>query len=102
MGLIRSFFGIAEPAARPVRDNSSNSSGSGTVTRTSGMSSTGWHAPYDEETARRHHREAQAPVPPAATDRTGRRLATPDPYQQGGQHVRQNFGGPYTEDGGAQ
>ncbi|MEU8927512.1 hypothetical protein AB0D10_42515 [Kitasatospora sp. NPDC048545] len=81
---------------------SSSSDSAGTSTRSSGMSSGGWHT-YDEETARRHHREAQVSLPEASTDRHGRRVVSPDPYAQSDQtHVVRNFGRPYREDGGAQ
>ncbi|MEU4118922.1 hypothetical protein AB0F71_31070 [Kitasatospora sp. NPDC028055] len=89
MGL-RSFLGFG------------SSGSSGTSTRTGGMSTTGWHPPYDEATARRHHREAQVSLPAASTDRDGRRVASPDPYAQPDQsHVVRNFGRPYRRDGGA-
>ncbi|MFJ7280294.1 hypothetical protein [Kitasatospora sp. NPDC098663] len=59
-----------------------------TTTRTSGMSTTGWHAPYDEATARRHHQIAQ--------------VKTFEPGDGDGDHIVRNFGRPYRQDGGAQ
>ncbi|MFJ6140538.1 hypothetical protein [Kitasatospora sp. NPDC092286] len=93
MGL-RSFFGIAEPAHR-----SSSSGSSGTTTRTSGMSTTGWHT-YDPAEAQRHHREAQVSVPQAGVDQYGRRVVSADPYSRPDASTRRNFGRPYS-DGGA-
>ncbi|MFJ4799144.1 hypothetical protein [Kitasatospora purpeofusca] len=93
---IRSFLGLGSS------NSSSSGSSSGTSTRSSGMSTTGWHAPYDEETARRHHREAQVSLPAASTARDGGRVSSPDPYAQPDQsHVVRNFGRPYRQDGGA-
>ncbi|MGW7582760.1 hypothetical protein ACWGKU_29435 [Kitasatospora sp. NPDC054768] len=81
---IKSLLGLGSSSS------SSGESGSGTSTRTSGMSTTGWHR-TDAQTALRHHREAQAPVGPAGTDRDGRRVSG----------TLRNFGRPYRrEDGG--
>ncbi|GAA2780750.1 hypothetical protein [Kitasatospora aburaviensis] len=81
MGRLRAFFGIAE-------SSSSNSSGSsGTTTRTSGMSTGGWHS-YDEETARRHHREAQVSLPAAEYNPDGTRKLSPRPDPQ---HTNRSF-----------
>ncbi|MBD0671621.1 hypothetical protein [Streptomyces sp. CBMA156] len=94
---IRSFLGLGSSSG------SSGEPGSGTSTRTGGMSASGWHS-YDEATARRHHREAQAPAAPAGTDRYGRRVVSADPYSRPDSAPRRNFGRPYTEhadDGGA-
>ncbi|MFF2751737.1 hypothetical protein ACFVVA_40145 [Kitasatospora sp. NPDC058048] len=82
---IHSFLGLGS--------SSSGSGSSETSTRTSGMSTTGWHR-SSEADALRHHREAQAPVTPAATD----------PYSRPDGSTRRNFGRSCDlhNDGGAQ
>ncbi|MFD4659694.1 hypothetical protein ACFWP2_29165 [Kitasatospora sp. NPDC058444] len=82
--------------------SSQSRSSSGTSTRTSGMSTTGWHS-YDPAEAQRHHREAQVSTVPASTGRFGRRVVSADPYSRPDSRTRRNFGRPYREDdGGAQ
>ncbi|MEU9044555.1 MULTISPECIES: hypothetical protein [unclassified Kitasatospora] len=81
MGRLRAFFGIAESSG------SSSSGSSGTTTRTSGMSTGGWHT-YDEATARRHHREAQVSLPAAEYNPDGTRKLSPRPDPQ---HVNRSF-----------
>ncbi|MGW2547045.1 hypothetical protein ACWC5I_40775 [Kitasatospora sp. NPDC001574] len=79
MGL-RSFLGFG----------SSDSGSSGTPTRTSGMSTTGWHPA-----------EAQVSLPSPGTDSWGRRAVTPDPYSRpdSSSSTRRNFGRPYSDGG---
>ncbi|MFJ9460941.1 hypothetical protein ACIRST_38465 [Kitasatospora sp. NPDC101447] len=91
---IRSFLGFGSTGS------SLSSGSSGTATRTSGMSTTGWHR-SDEETARRHHREAQVSLPAAGTDQRGGRVNSADPYSRPDSSTRRNFGRPCREDGGA-
>ncbi|MER7848338.1 hypothetical protein ABTZ03_30880 [Kitasatospora sp. NPDC096077] len=79
---IRSFLGLGP-------SNSSSSAGSSrTSVSASGMSTTGWHPPYDEATAWRHHREAQVSLDAAKYDADGTRRVSPpsDP-----QHVNRSF-----------
>ncbi|WP_031078545.1 hypothetical protein [Streptomyces sp. NRRL WC-3742] len=85
MGRVAAFLGFG-----------SSSSSSGTNTRTGGSSSKGWHSSAPLPGGREVH------PAPAATDRFGRRVASPDPYVQPDQtHVVRNFGRPYRQDGGA-
>ncbi|OKI95071.1 hypothetical protein [Kitasatospora sp. CB01950] len=85
MGL-REFFGFG------------SSAGTATTTGSSGTGLTGSWPAYDEATAREHHRTAQAPVQPAATDRWGRRVPSVSPYTgPNAGDTRRNFGRPYRE-----
>ncbi|MFJ5926553.1 hypothetical protein ACIQF6_28520 [Kitasatospora sp. NPDC092948] len=78
----------------------SSTSTSGTITRTGGSSSGGWHC-YGLAAVLRQQRKVHPT--PAATDRFGRRVCSPDPYGQPGsdRHTVRNFGGPYRDGDGA-
>ncbi|MGW4805851.1 hypothetical protein [Kitasatospora sp. NPDC004272] len=90
---IRSFLGFASGDSG---GSSSGTGSTGTRTTTSGSGrSGGWHT-YDEATARRDHRTAQAPVQEAATDRWGRRVPSVSPYTgPNADATRRNFGRRY-------
>ncbi|MEV7782734.1 hypothetical protein [Kitasatospora sp. NPDC088351] len=64
-----------------------SASSSGATTRTSGMSSGGWHA-HDPAAAQRHHRMSQVSLPAAETDSASRCELSPksDP-----EHVNAKF-----------
>ncbi|MFI6158177.1 hypothetical protein ACIBCA_36435 [Kitasatospora sp. NPDC051170] len=77
---IRSFLGFGS--------SSSSAGSSRTSVSESGMSTTGWHPPYDEETARRHHREAQVSLEAAKYNPDGTRKLSPKPDPE---HVNRSF-----------
>ncbi|MFI9788494.1 hypothetical protein ACIHEI_34020 [Kitasatospora sp. NPDC051984] len=83
LGRVAEFFGFGSSAGSA---SGSGTSG-GTSTRTTGISTTGWHT-YDPATAQRHHREAQVSLPAAEYNPDGTRKLSPKPDPQ---HVNRSF-----------
>ncbi|MFI9332635.1 hypothetical protein ACIGZJ_34520 [Kitasatospora sp. NPDC052868] len=87
-GRIAAFLGFGSS------NSSSSTTSGGTSTRTDGSSSTGWHSSAPLPGGREVH------PAPAATDRSGRRVYSPDPYTgPTASAARRNFGrpGPWPE-----
>ncbi len=88
---IRSFLGFSSSSSA----GQSGSGSSGTVTRTGSSASGGWHS----STSQTHSVAREVHPAPAAVDRFGRRVPTPDPSRQPGAEtfVQRNFGRPYSD-----